>query len=45
MLARQSTIEAGLFEIQREVAITLDEVYKFEADLAARERKLAGGGK
>jgi hypothetical protein len=45
MLARQSSIEAGLFEIQREVAITLDEVYKFEAELAERERKLAGGGK
>lgn len=45
MLARQSTIEAGLFEVQREVAITLDEVYMFEAELAERERKLAGGGK
>ena len=45
MLARQSAIEAVLFDIQREVAVTLDEVYKFEADLAERERKLAGGGK
>ena len=45
MLARQSTIESGLFEIQREVAVTLDEVYKFETELAALERKLAGGGK
>jgi hypothetical protein len=43
MLSRQSTIESGLFEIQREVAVTLDEVYKFEAELAERERKLAGG--
>jgi hypothetical protein len=45
MLARQSAIEAVLFDIQREVAVTLDEVYKFEAELAERERKLAGGGK
>ncbi len=45
MLSRQSTIESALFEVQREVAITLDEVYKFEAELAERERKLAGGGK
>ena len=45
MLARQSTIEAGLFEIQREVAITLDEVYQFEKELAEREAKLASGGK
>lgn len=45
MLARQTTIEAGLFEIQREVAITLDEVYQFEKELAERERKLANGGK
>jgi hypothetical protein len=45
MLARQGTIESGLFEVQREVAITLDEVYKFEAELAERERKLAGDGK
>jgi hypothetical protein len=45
MLARQGTIESGLFEVQREVAITLDEVYKFEAEVAERERKLAGGGK
>jgi hypothetical protein len=43
MLARQSRIEAGLFEIQREVAITLDEVYKLEAELQSREKKLAGG--
>jgi peptidoglycan hydrolase CwlO-like protein len=45
MLARQSAIESVLFDIQREVAVTLDEVYQFEADLAERERKLAGGGK
>ena len=43
MLAQQSTIESGLFEIQREVAITLDEVYQFEKELAERERQLAGG--
>jgi len=45
MLSQQTTIEAGLFEVQREVAITLDEVYQFEKELAERERKLAGGGK
>jgi len=45
MLAQQASIESGLFEVQREVAITLDEVYQFEKELAERERKLAGGGK
>jgi hypothetical protein len=39
-LAKQGLIEQGLFEIQREVAITLDEVYKLETQLAAREREL-----
>jgi hypothetical protein len=33
-------MEAGLFEVQREVAITLDEVYRLEAMLAAREQEL-----
>lgn len=42
MLARQTTIESGLFEIQREVAITLDEVYRLEAVLRARELQLLG---
>jgi len=40
MLVKQSNIETGLFEVQREVAITLDEVYKLYDDLAARERQL-----
>jgi hypothetical protein len=40
MLAKQTNVENGLFEIQREVAITLDEVYRLEAVLAAREREL-----
>jgi hypothetical protein len=39
-LAKQGQIETRLFEIQREVAITLDEVYQLEADLAARELEL-----
>jgi hypothetical protein len=42
MLVRQTGIEATLFEVQREVALTLDEVYQLEADLADRERKLLG---
>ncbi len=41
MLAKQTTIEAGLFEIQRDVALTLDMVYQLEADLGARERQLS----
>jgi len=40
MLARQTNIEAALFEVQREVAVTLDEVYRLEAVLEAREREL-----
>lgn len=42
LLARQATIEAALFEVQREVAMTLDEVYKLEERLAGRERDLLG---
>ncbi len=40
LLAKQTTVEAGLFEVQREVAITLDEVYQLELKLEARERDL-----
>jgi hypothetical protein len=39
-LVKQAQMEAGLFEVQREVAITLDEVYQLEAMLAAREQAL-----
>lgn len=39
-LVKQTEIETGLFEVQREVAITLDEVYKLEAELEAKEREL-----
>ena len=39
-LARQGQIEAGLFEIQREVAMTLDEIYRLETELIAREHEL-----
>jgi hypothetical protein len=42
LLAKQTQTEAELFEVQREVAITLDEVYKLEEDLKKRERKLLG---
>ncbi len=40
MLVKQGTIESGLFDVQREVAITLDEVYHLEMVLAEREREL-----
>jgi peptidoglycan hydrolase CwlO-like protein len=39
-LAKQTPKEAELFEIQREVAITLEDVYRLEAELQARERAL-----
>ncbi len=39
MLLRQSGIEKQLFEIQREVALTLDEVYRLEALLTTIERQ------
>lgn len=42
MLVKQANIEAALFEVQREVAITLDEVYRLEGVLEARERDLLG---
>ena len=44
-LVSQGLIEAGMFEIQREVAITLDEIYKLEADLDAREHELLKAAK
>jgi hypothetical protein len=40
MLVNQGKIESGLFEVQREVAITLDEIYALEAELEKREREL-----
>jgi hypothetical protein len=42
LLVKQGNIESGLFDVQREVAITLDEVYQLEAKLRARERELLG---
>lgn len=40
LLYRQGEIEKTLFEVQREVAVTLEDVYRLEAALAAREREL-----
>jgi hypothetical protein len=40
MLVKQGNIESGLFDVQREVAITLDEIYHLETVLAEREREL-----
>ncbi len=40
LLHKQAGIEKVLFEVQREVAITLDDVYRLETILAARERDL-----
>jgi hypothetical protein len=40
LLHRQAGIETVLFEVQREVAVTLDDIYRLEAMLAAREREL-----
>jgi len=42
MLVKQASIEQALFEVQREVAITLDEVYRLEGVLEGRERDLLG---
>jgi hypothetical protein len=39
LIANQSKIEAVLFEVQREVGLILDEVYKLEADLERKERE------
>jgi hypothetical protein len=44
-LADQSRRETILFEVQREVAVTLDEIYRLEAVLAARERDLLKAAK
>jgi hypothetical protein len=41
-LVRQTEIETELFETQREVALTLEEVYRLEALLAAVERERYG---
>lgn len=40
LLAKQTATEAALFEVQREVAVTLDEVYRLEAKLEDHERDL-----
>jgi hypothetical protein len=42
LLVRQTGLEAPLFEIQREVALTLEQVYRLEALLAATERERLG---
>ncbi len=42
LLAKQANVEASLFLVQREVALTLDDVYRMEAELEARERELLG---
>lgn len=42
LLVRQSAIETQLFEIQREVGLTLEEVYRLEALLEATERERFG---
>jgi chromosome segregation ATPase len=42
LLVRQSGIEAQLFEVQREVALTLDEVYRLEQLLVEKERERSG---
>lgn len=39
LIANQSKIEAVLFEVQREVGLILEEVYKLEADLEKKERE------
>lgn len=39
LIANQTKIEAVLFEVQREVGLTLDEVYKLEAELEKKERE------
>lgn len=39
LLARQSLTEQQLFEIQREVGVTLAEIYQMERDLTAAERR------
>ena len=39
LIANQTKIEAVLFAVQREVGLTLDEVYKLEAELEAKERE------
>lgn len=38
LLAKQTAVEKQLFEIQREVGLTLDEVYKLYAELETKER-------
>jgi hypothetical protein len=45
LLTQQTAIETNLFEVQREIALTLDEVYKLQERLEARERELLGAKK
>ena len=42
LLARQYLTEQQLFEVQREVGLTLEAIYGLEADLGAKERARYG---
>lgn len=42
LLAAQSLTERQLFEVQREVGLTLEEIYRREAELASKERERYG---
>jgi hypothetical protein len=42
LLIRQGAIERQLFALQREVGLTLEEVYRLEAELRARQEAAAG---
>ena len=42
LLVRQSGIEKQLYEIQREVGLTLEDVYRLEELLARTERERYG---
>ena len=42
LLARQRVVEQALFEVQRQVGLTLDEIYRLEQDLARAQRERYG---
>jgi hypothetical protein len=45
LLVQQGAIELQLFALQREVGLALEEVYRLEADLKARQDAAAAGKK
>lgn len=43
LLVNQTKLEQALYDIQREVGLALDEVFRLQEELARKERERLGG--